>query len=226
MTNESTTPQAAIPGKVRFRMFYRDGGNHKTTNDFFYSNTENLSQDEIMEALRSINSDEMLPAEYDLSTSAPLIHPNENAHNNEDHCYIEFDADEHVSFHRNAIDPAMAEGDISYIIKNIKDVEKDGSCLSYRQLTEAVHASNINDVKESIEHCNLALIDKNELAELRALKEKLAKTEGVELELMAAIAYMHLKNPLTFDDTVRNGIERPRLHKLQSQAALIAGITR
>lgn len=226
MTNESTTPQAAIPGKVRFRMFYRDGGNHKTTNDFFYSNTENLSQDEIMEALRSINSDEMIPAEYDLSTSAPLIHPNESAHNNEDHCYIEFDADEHVSFHHKAIDPAMAEGDISYIIKNIKDVEKNGVCQSYLELTNAIHASNIEDAKESIEQNKLALIDKNELAELRALKEKFAKIEEVELGLMAALAYTHLNNPLKFDEAVRNGIERPRLHKLQSQAASIAGITR
>ncbi len=226
MTNESTTPQAAIPGKVRFRMFYRDGANWKTANDFFYSNTENLSQDEIMEALRSINSDEMVPAEYDLSTSAPLVHPNENAHNNEDHCCIEFDADEHVSFHHKAIDPAMAEGDISYIINNIKDVEKNGACQSYLELTKAIHAGNIENVKESIEYNNLALINKNELAELRALKEKFSKYEDVELELMAAVAYTHLNNPSTFDDAVKNGIERPRLHKLQSQAASIAGITR
>ncbi len=226
MTNKSTTPEAAIPGKVRLRMFYRNGGNYKTTNDFFYSNTEKLSEDEIMEALRSINSDEMIPAEYDLSTPAPLVHPNESNHNNEDHCYIEFDADEHVSFHSKAIDPNMAEGDISYILNNIKDVEKDGTCLSYRQLTEAVHASSINDVSESIEHCNLALINKDELAELRALKEKFAKLEGVEVELMAAVAYTHLNNPFKFDEAVKNGIERTRLHTLQSQAASIAGITR
>jgi hypothetical protein len=226
MTNKSTTPEAAIPGTVRLSMFYRDGGNYKTVDDFDYSNIDKLSEDEIMQALRSINSDELVPAEYDLSTAAPLTHPNESAHNNEDHCYIEFNADEHVSFHSKAIDPNMAEGDISYIIKNIKDVEKDGTCLSYRQLTEAIHTSNINDVSESIKHCNLALINKDELAELRALKEKFAKLEGVEIELMAAVAYTHLNNPFKFDDVLRNGIKRPRLHKLQSQAASIAGITR
>jgi len=226
MSNKSTTPETEIPGTVRLSMFYRDGSNYKTVDDFDYSNVDKLSEDEIMQALRSINSDELVPAEYDLSTSAPLTHPNENAHNNEDHCYIEFDADEHVSFHSKAIVPNMAEGDISYILNNIKDVEKDGTCLSYRQLTESVHASNINDVSESIEHCNLALINKDELAELRALKNKYDKYEGVELELMAAIAYTHLNNPFKFDDAIKHGIQRPRLHKLQSQAASIAGITR
>jgi hypothetical protein len=227
MMTESTTnsaPKVSIPATVRLKMCYRDGANWKQSEDYDYSNANSISEDDIMEALRSINSDEMVPAMYDLATSAPITHPDEEAHNNDDHCYIEFDADEHVSFPEKVTDPKFAEGDIADIIANIKEVAKKGSIESYRELTECVHREKIDNAKESLERANLELINKDELAELRELKAKYERYEGVELPLMAGIAYTHLHNPMSFGEIVRQGISRERLHTLQSKLTGIMGL--
>lgn len=226
MTESTINPVAkvSIPGTVRLTMFYRDGGNWKQTEDYDYSNIQSIPEDEIMEALRSISSDEMVPAMYDLASNAPINHPDEDAHNSEDHCYIEFDADEHVSFPEKLTDPKYAEGDIADIIANIKEVEEKGSIQSYRELTEYVHKEKIENAKESLERANMDIINKDELAELRAFKAKYEQYESVELPLMAGIAYTHLRNAMAFDEIVRQGISRDRLHSMQSQLPSIMGL--
>ncbi|MEG3765025.1 hypothetical protein [Alteromonas sp. 14N.309.X.WAT.G.H12] len=141
--NVNLAPKASIPKAVVITSFYRDESNWKNTEHYFFSNVSNMDSSEIMEALRSINSDLLVPAEYGLPTNAPLRHPDEKPSGIDDNCYIEFDADEHISFREKPISSMGAEGDIAEIIANIKEVKENGSIQSYRELTESIHTERV-----------------------------------------------------------------------------------
>jgi hypothetical protein len=107
---------------ILFDTMYRDGANYKSYDYIVFSNRNELSAEQVKEALcdACFPFEEYVPSFYELPSLAPIDNPYMDSGNDYDHCYMEL-----CNIEETNEEPDIDLPDISDFIEKVKKGTKE-----------------------------------------------------------------------------------------------------